>query len=110
MQWQEIRIHYPGQWLLIEAIKAHTEGNQRILDELTVINAFPDARTAMDGYAQLHREAPQRELYVLHTDRKRSISPSANGWGCGAGEWKYIWKTVCLYFRCKFITGKNKFH
>ncbi len=24
----------------------------------------------MKGYAQLHREAPQRELYVFHTSRE----------------------------------------
>jgi len=71
MQWKEIRNHYPGQWLLVEAIKAHTEGSQRILDELTVVNTFPDSRAAMHGYTQLHKEAPHRELYVLHTDREK---------------------------------------
>lgn len=70
MKWHEIRSHYPGQWLLVEAIKAHTEGDQRILDELTVVNAFPDARAAMRGYTQFHKDAPERELYVLHTDRE----------------------------------------
>ena len=70
MKWLEIREHYPHQWLLIEAIKAHSEAGKRILDELTVINTYPDARTAMRAYTQLHEEAPQRELYVLHTDRE----------------------------------------
>ncbi len=27
MKWQEIRKHYPQQWLLVEAIKAHSEAN-----------------------------------------------------------------------------------
>ena len=70
MQWQEIRQHYPQQWLLIEAIKAHSEANKRILDQLAVVSTFSDSTSAMDGYAQLHREAPERELYVFHTSRE----------------------------------------
>jgi hypothetical protein len=27
MEWQEIRKHYPQQWLLVEAIKAYSEAN-----------------------------------------------------------------------------------
>ena len=69
MQWQEIRDHYPQQWLLLEAIKAHSEGDQRILDQLAVLDVFPDSVTALSAYARLHREVPQRELYVFHTSR-----------------------------------------
>jgi hypothetical protein len=70
MQWKEIRNHYPNQWLLIEAIKARTESDKRILDDIAVINTFSDAAPAMKTYIRLHRESPERELYVLHTDRK----------------------------------------
>ena len=70
MQWQEIRSHYPEQWLLVEAIKAHSETDKRILEQLAVVSAYPDSATAMQGYSQLHREAPDRELYVFHTSRK----------------------------------------
>jgi hypothetical protein len=55
---------------MVEAIKARSEAGKRILDDLTIVNAFPDSRTAMKGYIQLHRQSPERELYVLHTDRK----------------------------------------
>ncbi len=34
MEWPEIRQHYPEQWLLLEALKAHSEGQQRILEQL----------------------------------------------------------------------------
>jgi len=71
MKWQEIRSHYPQQWLLIEAIRARSEGNQRILDEISVIKTFLDSRTAMQSYTQLHHESPQRELYVVHTKREK---------------------------------------
>jgi hypothetical protein len=71
MIWSDIRKHYPHQWLLVEAIKAHSESGQRILDELSVVSTFPDSVTAMKGYTQLHQEAPERELYVFHTDRQQ---------------------------------------
>lgn len=70
MQWQEVREHYPDQWLMVEAIKAHSEADRRVLDQLAVLGAFPDSATVLRTYALLHKEAPQRELYVLHTSRK----------------------------------------
>ena len=71
MKWVEIRQHYPHQWLLVEAIKARSESGKRILDDLAVVSTYIDSVTAMDGYKSLHHEAPQRELYVLHTDREQ---------------------------------------
>lgn len=73
MQWAEIRRQYPGQWLLLEAIAAHSENNQRILDQLAVITTCADSQSAMREYAQLHHRAPQRELYVLHTSRESIV-------------------------------------
>jgi len=71
MRWQEIRKHYPQQWLLVEAIKAHSEADRRILEQLAVVGAFSDSTTAMKSYLQLHKEAPERELYVFHTSREK---------------------------------------
>lgn len=71
MQWAEIRHHYPHQWLLVEAIKARSDAGQRILEELSVVDTFPDSVAAMQRYTQLHQEAPEREMYVLHTDREK---------------------------------------
>ena len=70
MNWQEIRTHYPQQWLLVEAIKAHTESSERVVEQLAVVGTFADSVTALTSYQQLHHEAPQRELYVFHTSRK----------------------------------------
>jgi hypothetical protein len=67
---QEIRQNYPHRWLLVEAIKAHSEAGQRVLDELAVVDTFADSVSAMEGYADLHKEEPEQELYVFHTDRE----------------------------------------
>ncbi|HHW75799.1 MAG TPA: hypothetical protein GX399_01985 [Xanthomonadaceae bacterium] len=69
MNWQQSRLHYPHQWLLIEAVQAHTEADRRIVDNLAVIGAYPDSTSALRDYARLHHAAPDRELYVAHTDR-----------------------------------------
>ena len=70
MLWQEIRQHYPQQWVLVEAINAYSKANTRILEHLAVVDTFPDSVSAMQSYAQFHRESPQRELYVFHTSRE----------------------------------------
>ena len=70
MKWQEVRLNHPNQWLLVEATRAHTEANQRILDDLVVLDTYEDSAVAMRDYTQMHRQRPDRELHVLHTSRE----------------------------------------
>jgi len=69
MKWEEIRVSYPQQWLLVEAINAHSKADRRVLDDLSVIDSFQDSAQALQHYSRLHHEAPNRELYVFHTSR-----------------------------------------
>jgi hypothetical protein len=41
-----------------------------VLEALAVVDAFEDSPSALKAYAALHRQAPERELYVFHTSRK----------------------------------------
>ena len=70
MQWIDIRRHYPHQWLLVEALLAHSDSGKRQLDELAVVDAFSDGESALRAYLRIHRDAPVRELYVIHSDRE----------------------------------------
>lgn len=70
MSWEEIRKSFPSRWLLVEATEAHSENERRILDDIAVIDAYPSGKAAMSAYLELHDKAPQRELYVLSTDRE----------------------------------------
>ncbi len=79
MNWENIRENYPKQWILVEAIEAHSESGKRILDQLAVLNTFYDSLSAMRSYKELHKKSPQRELYVLHTDRL-SLDISERQW------------------------------
>ena len=70
MDWAEIRMTYPDQWLVIEALEAHTASdNLRRLDRLAVIETCQNGDAAMRKYRQLHLEHPERELYFVHTSR-----------------------------------------
>jgi hypothetical protein len=70
MTWTDIRRHYPHQWLLVEALLARSEAGRRQVDELAVVDAFPDGESALRAYLRIHRSAPVRELYVVHSDRE----------------------------------------
>lgn len=70
MQWQDIRQNYPNQWLIIEALEAHTDTkHQRCLDKLSVIEFCADGKTAMKTYQTLYQQYPEREFYFVHTNK-----------------------------------------
>ncbi len=72
MLWSDIRKSYPNQWLVVEALEAHTTpDNQRQLDKLAVIESCENGTAAMSSYRQLHIQYPQREFYFLHTSRNK---------------------------------------
>jgi len=70
MIWSEVQKAYPNQWLIIEALDAHTEDNRRLLDCIAVVETCADGASAMQGYQRLHREYPMREFYFVHTGRE----------------------------------------
>jgi len=70
MLWAEIRQAYPNQWLIIEALEAHTTPDkQRHLDCLAVIDTCPDGSAALQRYRHRHQQYPLREFYFVHTSR-----------------------------------------
>ncbi len=71
MQWTEIRAAHPDQWLVIEALEAHSESDHRIFDRVAVVEACTDGRAAMKRYGELRREYPQREFCFVHTSKAR---------------------------------------
>jgi hypothetical protein len=68
MQWSELREQFPSQWLLVEAVEAHIEGDQRILDDLSVLQVCKDMNMALRRYQEVRRKSPFRELYVVHSN------------------------------------------
>ena len=71
MEWLQVRSAYPDQWLIIEALQAHsTADHHRQLDHIAVVETCPDGSAAMTAYRQLHQRFPTRELYFVHTSRE----------------------------------------
>jgi len=69
MRWPDVQAAYPGQWLVIEALEAYTEGGRRVLNRIAVVEVCPDSVTAMQVYRRLHQQYPLREFYFVHTSR-----------------------------------------
>ncbi len=70
MLWTEIREAYPDQWLIVEALEAHTTPDRhRLLDRMTVVEKCSDGSLAMRGCRRLYQKFPDRELYFVHTSR-----------------------------------------
>jgi hypothetical protein len=71
MKWNDIRKTNPNQWLVIEALQAHsTQSKLRKLDKIAVIEQCASGVSAMQSYRRLHQQHPEREFYFVHTSRK----------------------------------------
>ena len=70
MKWSQVRTAYPDQWLVIEALEAHSQNSQRIPDRVAVVETCSDGANAFQCYRRLHQEFPFRELYYVHTSRE----------------------------------------
>ncbi len=72
MNWLEIKAKYPQQWLLVEALEAHTTADRRRhVDRLAVVEQCPDGSSVFKRYKALHHEFPDREYYYVHTSREQ---------------------------------------
>lgn len=71
MRWIDVRTVYPEQWLVIEALQAHSENEVRFLDRIAVIETCADGQAAFESYRRLHQEYPQREFYFVNTRREK---------------------------------------
>ena len=69
MRCKEVREAYPDQWLVIEALQAHSDQDRRILDKIGVVEICTDGSTALQSYRKLHQTYPDREYYFVHTSR-----------------------------------------
>jgi len=69
MRWTEVRKAYPDQWLVIEALKAHSKAERRVLDKIAVVEVCADGTAALQSYRKLHQSFPEREYYFVHTRR-----------------------------------------
>ncbi|MBZ5749571.1 MULTISPECIES: hypothetical protein [Metabacillus] len=70
MKWSEVRKQFPNRCVLVESLKAKTEDNERIIEEMSVIDDFENGNAAWKVYKKLHAENQSRELYIFHTNNE----------------------------------------
>lgn len=46
MQWEEVRKIYPDQYVKLQTLASHIEGNTKYVDEVALIKAIQDPREA----------------------------------------------------------------
>ena len=81
MTWEQIREAFPDRWVLVEALKAHSDNGHRIVEKLGVLGAFDDWSPAWAEYRCLHKQQPVRELLVVHTERMELEITESNWFG-----------------------------
>ena len=84
MKWEDVQRSFPGQWVLVEAIAAHSKDGMRIVEDMSVIDRFDDSLDAFQKYKELHRLHPCREYFYVHTDRKELDIHERNWFGMRA--------------------------
>lgn len=67
MRWDEVRASFPEQWVVAEALEAHSLGGRRVVEDLAVLAAFPQSGSAMRRQLEVHRSEPAREVLVAFT-------------------------------------------
>lgn len=78
MKWNEARNIYPNKWLLFEAIEAYSEEGKRIVEEISVINAYDQGKDALKEYADKHKKDKSREMYVYSTKNEELFIEERN--------------------------------
>ncbi|QQE77850.1 hypothetical protein [Alicyclobacillus sp. SO9] len=68
MLWSEVRELFPNQFVLVQAIKSHQNGNKLYVDEMAVIRPIPDPKEATRELLK-----SRDENYVYHTSKPELV-------------------------------------
>lgn len=65
MLWEEVRELFPDQFVLVEELKSHYEGNRLHVEEVAVIKPIPDPQEALKELF-----SAKNERFVYHTSNE----------------------------------------
>lgn len=69
--WKDVKKVYTDQWVLLEALEVHSEGEKRIVEQMEVIGCFADdGDKAFEKYVEMHKVHKEREYYIYHTSNE----------------------------------------
>ncbi|MFF2907713.1 hypothetical protein [Paenibacillus sp. NPDC057934] len=103
VKWEEITNLHPSRFVLVEAIKVSSSNHVRQLEDMAVIQDYDNPQEAWNGYKELHKLHPTRELYVYSIRAETMLRPWRNySQECGS-EHK---ATIATRFAYHFIDHK----
>lgn len=68
MQWSEVRKLFPDQWVLVEEMKSHYDGERVCVDEVAVIRGIRDSKEATNELF-----AAKDKRFVYHTSKESIV-------------------------------------
>ncbi|OPG16942.1 hypothetical protein [Ferroacidibacillus organovorans] len=68
MLWSEVRELFPNQFVLVQALKSHQDGNKLYVDEMAVIRPIPDPHEATRELLK-----SKNENFVYHTGKTKMV-------------------------------------
>ncbi|WP_339223484.1 hypothetical protein [Paenibacillus sp. FSL H8-0332] len=78
MQWEEVRKIYPDQYVKLQILASHTEGNTKFVDEVALIRAIQDPQEATkellqskDGVIVSHTGSEELKVEIRDFSRLR---------------------------------------
>jgi len=86
MKWTEVQAEHPNDWLVVEAIQFHEDGDVFVADDTAVVEKCPDGAAAFAAYRRLHRAYPACEFVFVHTSRRDFRVGEARWVGIRAGR------------------------
>lgn len=71
MEWGLVREQYPDKLVLVEALTTSSKDSIRTVEEMSIISTFDDNMEAWKAYKRVHKENPEKEIYVFHTSKAK---------------------------------------
>ena len=72
MKWSQVCHKYPDQIVLVEALKTSSEDKILTVEEMSILSEFQDSMEAWEEYKKVHRDNPDKELYIFHTSNDKA--------------------------------------
>lgn len=65
MKWSELRVLYPNEFVLLEILKEHIDGNYKYIDEVALIEVIKDNKEASNLLTKC-----KGNRFVYHTSKE----------------------------------------
>lgn len=67
MLWSEVCKDFPNSWVVVEALSSHQVEDEKTIDEVMVLDAYPDSAKAWQRYKQVKQLKPQGDFLIAST-------------------------------------------